>query len=98
MEILVKHDGNEYILKFKREPGFDELAAAYNIMMSGFSSTGSGVPNLPKAGKFIIDACADMDNSSKEFLSLDLGVKLMFSASIEAAKVVETFDAELKKN
>lgn len=97
MQIVVKHDNKDYTLEL-REPNFDQLALAYNALISGYGPDGNKMPNTTKAGKILIDLCGDSDKSSKEFFALPLGPKLMLAASIQAAQMVEIFDAELKKN
>jgi hypothetical protein len=81
-----------------REPGFEELSLAYNALLSGMANGQSGIPNLSKAGKVLIDTCIDQNQSDKMFYDMKMGGKLMLSADIKAAQIVEVFDAELKKN
>jgi hypothetical protein len=80
-----------------REPGFSELSLAYNAYLSGFAAGKTGMPDIPKAGKILIDLCAIEAETDKAFYD-SRSELLMFSAAIKAAEIVEVFDAELKKN
>jgi hypothetical protein len=92
--ITIQDNGVERVLVL-REPGFDELAAAFNVFTAGYSKT--GVPDVAKAGKIIIDTCAIEGKSDKMFFAANSG-KLLFSAALKASELVEYFEAELKKN
>jgi len=55
------------------------------------------MPNMPKAGKVLIDTCVDEKATDKMFFDAN-SATLMFSAALKAAEIIEIFEAELKKN
>lgn len=87
-------EGIEYKMVL-REPGFSELSLAYNAYLSGFAAGKTGMPDIPKAGKILIDLCLIEAESDKVFATNEL---MLFNAALKAAEIVETFDTELKKN
>lgn len=95
IKIEVTKDEHVYTMTL-RNPKFDELSLAYNAMFSGLTT--NGIPDLPKAGKRLIDTCIIEAETDKEFFTVEMGDRLMLSAALQAATLVEVFDAELKKN
>lgn len=96
LQFAVISGENEFILTI-RPPGFEELSAGYNALLSGMAAGRAGIPNLPKAGKVLIDTLLIEGETNKMFFDKVQGPKLMFSAALEVAKLVEAFDAEIKK-
>ena len=85
--IEVKTDSKTYTCVLK-EPGFDELAEAL-ALMTGIT----GRMQLARAGRFLVESC--WKSGDPEIKKDD---KLLFSASIQAASLIEAFDSDLKKN
>lgn len=79
--------GQEYSCRIK-EPGFEEINMAFMAL-----ETKGGKLDIAGAGRVIISTCwVDGDEIIKE------NPKFLFPACLEAWKLVEVYQAEIKKN
>ncbi len=87
MIITVKVSEKESYKCELREPEFEELAHALALM-----SMEGGRVNLGRAGRFIIESCWVSGDKK-----IKTDAKILLSASLEAAELIEIFETEIKK-
>ena len=86
--IIIKNKDSKELSCVIREPGFDE----YVMAISAIRLPGGGI-SMAKGGKFLLDTCWI---SGDEEIRKD--AKMLYTASIQAASLLEIYDSDIKKN